>query len=58
MNYIYGINAVAEALKARGRSFEWVGVLNEGHELLKETVSAPAATEIFERPQQPAQQQQ
>jgi 23S rRNA (guanosine2251-2'-O)-methyltransferase len=26
MNYIYGVNSVAEALKARGRSFAWVGV--------------------------------
>jgi 23S rRNA (guanosine2251-2'-O)-methyltransferase len=33
MNYIYGINAVAEALKARGRSFEWVGVSKERHDL-------------------------
>jgi 23S rRNA (guanosine2251-2'-O)-methyltransferase len=33
MNYIYGIHAVAEALKARGRSFEWVGVLKERHDL-------------------------
>src|SRR6202142_790181 len=33
MNYIYGINAVAEALKARGRSFEWVGVVKERHDL-------------------------
>src|SRR6202011_2789831 len=33
MNYIYGINAVAEALKARGRSFEWVGVCKERHDL-------------------------
>jgi len=33
MNYIYGINAVAEALKARARSFEWVGVLKERHDL-------------------------
>jgi len=29
MNYIYGINAVAEALKARGRAFAWVGVAKE-----------------------------
>ena len=29
MNVIFGINAVAEALKARGRSFEWVGVASE-----------------------------
>ena len=33
MNYIYGINAVAEALKARGRSFAWVGVAKERHDL-------------------------
>src|SRR5207249_2499927 len=26
MNFIYGINAVTESLKARGRSFAWVGV--------------------------------
>lgn len=29
MNVIFGINAVAEALKARGRAFEWVGVASE-----------------------------
>ena len=33
MNYIYGINAVAEALKARGRAFQWVGVAQERHDL-------------------------
>jgi 23S rRNA (guanosine2251-2'-O)-methyltransferase len=33
MNMIYGINAVAEALKARGRAFEWVGVAKERHDL-------------------------
>jgi 23S rRNA (guanosine2251-2'-O)-methyltransferase len=33
MNYIYGINAVAEALKARGRSFAWVGVAKDRHDL-------------------------
>ncbi len=33
MNYIYGINAVTEALKARGRAFEWVGVAKERHDL-------------------------
>src|SRR5690348_10666147 len=33
MNLIYGINAVAEALKARGKSFEWVGVAKERHDL-------------------------
>ena len=33
MNYIYGINAVAEALKARGRSFAWVGVAKERHDI-------------------------
>ena len=29
MHYIYGFNAVAEALKARGRGFSWVGVAKE-----------------------------
>ena len=29
MNVLYGINTVAEALKARGRAFEWVGVATE-----------------------------
>jgi 23S rRNA (guanosine2251-2'-O)-methyltransferase len=33
MNYIYGINAVAEALKARGRAFSWVAVSKERHDL-------------------------
>jgi len=33
MNYIYGINAVAETLKARGRAFQWVGVAKERHDL-------------------------
>ena len=33
MNYIYGINSVAEALKARGRAFAWVGVAKERHDL-------------------------
>jgi 23S rRNA (guanosine2251-2'-O)-methyltransferase len=33
MNIIYGINAVAEALKARGKSFQWVGVAKERHDL-------------------------
>jgi len=33
MNVIYGINAVAEALKARGRAFEWVGVATERKDL-------------------------
>jgi len=33
MNFIYGINAVTEALKARGRGFEWVGVAKERHDL-------------------------
>lgn len=33
MNIIYGINAVGEALKASGRSFEWVGVAKERHDL-------------------------
>jgi 23S rRNA (guanosine2251-2'-O)-methyltransferase len=29
MNVLYGINTVSEALKARGRAFEWVGVAKE-----------------------------
>jgi 23S rRNA (guanosine2251-2'-O)-methyltransferase len=33
MNYIYGINSVAEAVKARGRAFSWVGVAQERHDL-------------------------
>ena len=33
MNFIYGINAVTESLKARGRSFAWVGVAKERHDL-------------------------
>lgn len=33
MNYIYGINAVTEALKSRGRTFQWVGVAKERHDL-------------------------
>jgi 23S rRNA (guanosine2251-2'-O)-methyltransferase len=33
MNYLYGINTVAEALKARGRVFEWVGVAKERHDI-------------------------
>src|SRR6202049_3025094 len=33
MHYIYGINAASEALKARGRAFEWVGMAKERHDL-------------------------
>lgn len=33
MHYIYGINAVTEALKARGRALEWVGMAKERHDL-------------------------
>ena len=33
MHYIYGINAVGEALKARGRAFEWVGMAKERHDI-------------------------
>jgi len=33
MNVIFGVNAVAEALKARGRAFEWVGVAKERNDL-------------------------
>ncbi|HXX28498.1 MAG TPA: 23S rRNA (guanosine(2251)-2'-O)-methyltransferase RlmB [Terriglobales bacterium] len=33
MHSIYGIHSVAEALKARGRTFAWVGVARERHDL-------------------------
>lgn len=33
MNFIYGIHAVTESLKAHGRAFEWVGVAKERHDL-------------------------
>ena len=33
MNVIYGINSVSEALEARGRGFEWVGVAKERNDL-------------------------
>lgn len=33
MNVIFGINTVMEALKARRRGFEWVGVAKERHDI-------------------------
>jgi 23S rRNA (guanosine2251-2'-O)-methyltransferase len=33
MNYVYGINPVTEALKARVRGFEWVGIARNRHDL-------------------------
>jgi 23S rRNA (guanosine2251-2'-O)-methyltransferase len=33
MNTLYGINTVTEALKARGRAFEWVGVAKERNDI-------------------------
>jgi len=33
MHFIYGINAVTQALKARGRAFEWLGVAKDRHDL-------------------------
>jgi len=33
MNVLFGMNTVTEALKARGRAFEWVGVAKERHDL-------------------------
>ena len=33
MNLIYGIHAVTEAVKARGRAFAWVGISKERHDL-------------------------
>ena len=33
MHYIYGINSVTEALKARGRAFEWVAMAKERNDI-------------------------
>jgi 23S rRNA (guanosine2251-2'-O)-methyltransferase len=33
MHYIYGINSVTEALKARARAFEWIGMAKERHDI-------------------------
>jgi 23S rRNA (guanosine2251-2'-O)-methyltransferase len=33
MHCIYGINSVTEALKARGRTFAWVGMAKERHDI-------------------------
>ena len=33
VNILYGINTVVEALKARGRAFEWVGVAKERNDI-------------------------
>jgi 23S rRNA (guanosine2251-2'-O)-methyltransferase len=33
MHVIYGINSVTEALKDRGRAFEWVGMAKERHDI-------------------------
>ena len=33
MNVLFGINTVMEALKARGRGFEWVAVAKERHDI-------------------------
>lgn len=33
MHYIYGINSVTEALKARGQAFQWVGMAKERHDI-------------------------
>ncbi len=33
MHYIYGINSVTEALKSRGRNFEWIGMAKERHDI-------------------------
>ena len=33
VDVIYGINAVSEALKSRGRAFEYIGVSPERHDL-------------------------
>jgi 23S rRNA (guanosine2251-2'-O)-methyltransferase len=56
MNYIYGINTVAEALKARGRAFEWVGVVKERNDLrlqrvIEECRKAGIAVRFLHRPE-------
>ena len=33
MNFVYGIHAVSEALQARARALQWVGVAKERHDL-------------------------
>ena len=38
MNVIFGINPVSEALKARGRALEWVGVTKERHDLRQQRI--------------------
>jgi 23S rRNA (guanosine2251-2'-O)-methyltransferase len=40
MNVIFGINPVTEALKARGRALEWVGVTKERHDLRLQRIVA------------------
>ena len=46
MNVLYGINTVAEALKARGRAFEWVGVATERKDI--PAIVTPAAPIVLE----------
>jgi len=46
MNIIYGINSVAEALKARGRAFEWVGVAKERHDLRLQAIGGVAVEAV------------
>ena len=45
MNFIYGINAVTESLKARARSFAWVGVAKERHDLRLQRVRTAVGNE-------------
>ncbi len=40
MNVLYGINTVSEALKARGRAFEWVGVAKERNDIRLQRIIA------------------
>src|SRR5450631_943395 len=56
MNYIYGINAVGEALKAKGRAFQWVGVAKERHDrrlqrVVDECRKQGVAVKFFSRPE-------
>jgi 23S rRNA (guanosine2251-2'-O)-methyltransferase len=56
VDVIFGINSVSEALKARGRAFEWVGVAKERHDLrlqklIQECRSKSVAVRFLPRPE-------
>jgi 23S rRNA (guanosine2251-2'-O)-methyltransferase len=56
MNVIYGIHAVEEAVKARGRAFSWVGVSKERHDIrlqriIEECRRLGVAVRVLPRPE-------